>query len=100
MPLVCVWHEERFSTAGPVQQNSVGDLADGKPWVSMLLNRNGFTMLTHVTNLAFRISTNVPLALLTSWLLKLYARSALCIMVNQTYMALQRSSAKPSLCVV
>ena len=66
MPLACVCHEERFSTAGPVQQNSAGDLADGKPWVSMLLNRNGFTMLTDVTNLAFRISTNVPLVLLTS----------------------------------
>ena len=72
-PLACVWHEERFYTAGPLLRNSAGGLADGKLWVSMLLSWNGFTMLTRVTNLVFRISTNVPLALLTSWLLALYA---------------------------
>ena len=73
VPLACVWHEERFYTAGPVPRNSAGGLADGKPWVSMPLSRNGFTMTTRVTNLAFGISTNIPLALLTSWLLALNA---------------------------
>ena len=58
-PLACVSHEEQFYTVGPMPQNCAGFLADGKPWVSMLLSRNGFTMPTHVTNLAFRISTNV-----------------------------------------
>ena len=66
VPLACVWHEKRFYTAGPMLRNNAGGLSDGKPWVSMLLSRNGFTMPTHVTNLAFVISTNVPLALLTS----------------------------------
>ena len=70
-PLACAWHEERFYTAVSVLRNSVGGLADGKPWVSMPLSRNGFTMPTRVTNLVFGISTNVPLALLTSWLLAL-----------------------------
>ena len=73
VPLACVWHEEIFYTAGPVSRNSAGGLADGKPWVSMLISWNGFTMPTRITNLVFRISTNVPLALLTSWLLALYA---------------------------
>ena len=50
-------------------------------------------MPTHVTNLVFRISTNVLLVLLTSWLLALYAQSALCIMANQMCTALQQSSA-------
>ena len=100
MPLACVWHEERFYTAGPVPWNSAGGLADGKPWVSMPLSRNGFTMQTHLTNLVFGISTNIPLVLLTSWLIALYAGSALCIMANQTCMALQQSSAKPSWCIV
>ena len=59
MPLACVWHEERFYTVGPVPQNCVDFLADGKPWVSMPLSWNGFTMPTHVTNLVFGISTNV-----------------------------------------
>ena len=48
-PLACVWHKERFYTAGPVSWNSVGVLADGKPWVSMPLSRNKFTMPTRVT---------------------------------------------------
>ena len=91
-PLACVWHEEGFYTAGCVQLNGVGGLADGKRWVSMPLSRNGFTMPTCVTNLAFGISTNVPLALLTSWLLALYAQSAVCIMANRMCMALQRST--------
>ena len=63
----CVWHEERFYTVGPMLRNSAGDLVDGKPWVSMPLSRNGFTMPTRVTDLAFEISTNVCLALLTSY---------------------------------
>ena len=92
-PLACVWHEERFYTAGPVPRNCVGVLADGKPWVSVPLSRNGFTMLTRIVNLAFGISPNVPLVLLTSWLLTLYAQSVLGIMANQTCMAMQRSSA-------
>ena len=95
-PLAFVWHKERFYTAGPVLRNSAGGLADGKPWGYKRSNRNGFTMPTHVTNLAFGISTKVPLALQTNWLLALFARSALYIMANQTCMALQRSSAKPS----
>ena len=37
VPLACVWHEKQFYTAGPVLWNGVGGLADGKPWVSMLL---------------------------------------------------------------
>ena len=53
------------------------------------LSRNKFTMPTHVIFLAFRLSTNIPLTLLTSWLLALYARSALCIMANYMCMALQ-----------
>ena len=65
-PLACVWREERFYTAGPVPRNSAGGLADGKSWVYKPLSRNGFTMPTHVTNLAFGMSTKVPLALLTS----------------------------------
>ena len=80
--------------------NSVGDLADGKPWVYMLLSQNSFTMLTRVTFFAFGFSINIPLTLLTSWLLALYAQSKLCIMGNHTYMALQRSSARPSWSVV
>ena len=100
VPLTYVWHEERFYTAGPVTRNSVGGLTDGKSWISMLLSQNRFTMPTRVTNLAFGISTNVPLALLNSWLLALYARSALYIMANRTCMALQRLSARPSWCIV
>ena len=99
-PLACVWHEERFYTAGPVPRNSVGDLADGKPWVSKWLSWNRFTMPTRVTNLKFGISTNVPLALLTSWLLAIYARSVLCIMANRMCMALQQLSAKPRWCLI
>ena len=38
--IACVWHEERFYTAGLVPRNGVDDLADGKPWVSMPLNWN------------------------------------------------------------
>ena len=89
VPLACVWHEERFYTAGPVPQNCAGELADGKPRVSMPLSQNGYTMLTRITNPVFGISTNIPLALLASWLLALYARSTVCIMANPTCMALQ-----------
>ena len=52
---------------------SAGGLADGKPWASMLLSQKGYTMPTRITNLMFGISANLPLALLTSWLLTLYA---------------------------
>ena len=51
-------------TAGPVPRNSAGGLADGKPWVSMPLKENRFTIPIHVTFLAFGLSTNVPLMLL------------------------------------
>ena len=54
MPLACVWHKERFYTAGPVPRNGVSDLADGKPWVSMPLSWNDFTILTRITFVAFR----------------------------------------------
>ena len=94
--LACVWHEEWFYTAGPVPQNGASDLADGKPWVSMLLSWNGFTILSPVTFLVFRLSTNVPLMLLISWLLTLYARSLLSIMADHTFMTLQWLSARPS----
>ena len=83
MPLVCVWHEERFYTAGPVSRNGAGELADGKPWVSMLLSWNEFIIPTRITLLAFRLSTNIRLTLLISWLLALYARSTLFIMANR-----------------
>ena len=53
------WHEERFYTAGPVSRNGASDLANAKPWVSMLLSWNEFTIPTHVTFLAFGLSTNV-----------------------------------------
>ena len=76
-PLACVWHEERFYTAGPVPRNGASDLADGKPWVSMPLNWNEFIIPTRVTFLAFGLSTNVRLMLLISWLLALYAQSVL-----------------------
>ena len=76
-PLACVWHEERFYTAGSVPRNGAGDLADGKPWVSMPLSWIYFIIPTRVTFLAFGLSANVRLTLLISWLLALYARSAL-----------------------
>ena len=63
VPLACVWHEERFHTAGRVPWNGMGDLADGKPWVSMLLSQIGSTIPTRVTFLTFGLSTNVPLTL-------------------------------------
>ena len=76
-PLACIWHEEQFYTAGPVPWNGAGDLADGKPWVSIPLRWNEFTIPTRVTFLVFGLSTNIHLMLLISWLLALYARSAL-----------------------
>ena len=66
-----VWHEERFYTAGPLPRNGAGQLADGKPWVSMPLSWNKFTIPTRVTFLAFELSKNVRLMLLISWLLAL-----------------------------
>ena len=81
VPLACVWHAKQFYTAGPVLWNGVGGLADGKPWVSMLLIWYGFTMQTRITFLAF---TKLLLMLLTSWLLALYARSVIYIIANHT----------------
>ena len=60
VPLACVWHKERFYTAGPVPCSGVGDLADGMSWISVVLSWNGFTILTHVIFPAFELSTNVP----------------------------------------
>ena len=88
VPLACAWHAECFYTAGPVLQNDVDGLANGKHWVSMPLTWNAFTMLTRETLTVSGFSTNVPLMLLTSWLLGLYARSMLCIITNHTCMAL------------
>ena len=62
-PLACVWHEEQFYTAGPVPRNGVGDLAEGKLWVSMPLSWNEFTIPTRITFLAFGLSTIVRLML-------------------------------------
>ena len=59
------WHEGQFYTVGPVLWNA-GGLADRKSWVSMLLSWNGFTMLTHITFLAFGLSKNIPFILLIS----------------------------------
>ena len=92
----CVWHEGWFYTAGPAPQNGTGSLADGKPWVSMPLSQNRFTLPTCVTFPAFGLSTNILLMLLTNWLFTLYARSVLCTMANHTSMASQQLSARPS----
>ena len=100
MPFDCIWHEERFYTAGSVLQNSVGGLVGEKPWASMPLNWYGFTMLTRITFLALESSTNILLITLTSWLLTLYAQSTMCIMVNRMYMASQQSSAVLSWSIV
>ena len=67
--LACIWHEEQFYTAGPLLQNGTVGLTDGKPWVSMLLSWNRFTMPTCIAFLAFRLSTNAPLMLITIVLL-------------------------------
>ena len=53
--------KNRFYTAGSVPRNGAGDLANGKPWVSMPLSWNEFTIPTRITSLAFGLSTNVPL---------------------------------------
>ena len=74
-------------------RNSASGVADGKPGVSMPLSCNGFIMLTCVTFLAFRLSINVLLMLITSWLLALYAQRALR-MANHMFMALQHSYAR------
>ena len=47
-----------------------------------LLIQYGFTMLTHITFLAFRFSTNILLTLLNSSILALYTQSVICIMDN------------------
>ena len=59
-PLACVWDEERFYTAGSVPRNGASDLADEKPWISMPLNHNIFTIPTCITFLVVGLSTNVP----------------------------------------
>ena len=66
----------------------------------MLLSWNVFTMLTSVTFLAFRLAINVPLMILTSFLLALYMQSNFFIMANHTCMASQHSAARPSWSVV
>ena len=57
--------------------NGAGVLADGKPCVSMSLSQNGFAMLTRTAFFVFGLSINVAITLLTTWLLTLYAQSAL-----------------------
>ena len=69
--------------------NGAGDLADVKPWISMPLSWNGFAISTRINFLMFGLSTNVPLTVLISWLLALYAQSALLIMADHMCMALQ-----------
>ena len=78
-PLACVWYEEvnDFILLLCRGTDGAGELADGKPWVSMSLNWNEFTIPTRVTFLAFGFPTNVRLTLLIIWLLALYARSVL-----------------------
>ena len=112
--LSCVWYEEWLYTAGSVPQNGAGGWANGwaDGWASILLSQNWFTMLTHVTILicvtiltrvtilVFRLSINVPLMPVTSWLLALCAKSTLCIMVNRTCMALQHLSTRSSWSIV
>ena len=61
---------------------------------------NRFTTPTHITFFALGLYTNVPLMLLISWLLTLYAQNVLRIMANCTYMALQQFSAWPSWSIV
>ena len=73
VPLSCVWHEKRFYTAVPEWRSGASDLVDGKPWISMPLSQNEFTISDRVTFLAFDLSTNVPLMLLINWQLALYA---------------------------
>ena len=83
MPLACVWHKKRFFTAGPVPRNSVGGLALGFHAVKFeLIYHADSHNLPCVRNLYKR-----TLSLLTSWLLALYAQSALYFMANRTYMA-------------
>ena len=60
-------------------------VADGKPWISMLLSRNEFTILTHITFLAFQLSINVATFDTTNSLLLTYAQSKLS-MANGTCM--------------
>ena len=64
VPLACIWHEERFHAAGPVLQNDVGVLADGKPWISMPLSRNGYTIPIHITFLECTLDATNQLATL------------------------------------
>ena len=67
--LACVWHKERFFTAGPLPQNSAGGLALGFHAVKLerIYHANSHN-LPCIRNLYKR-----TLALLTSWLLALYA---------------------------
>ena len=54
--------------------NGVGNLADGKPWISIQLSRNRLAMLRCVIFLALGLSTNILLMLLISWLCALYTQ--------------------------
>ena len=96
-PLACVWHEEQFYTAGSMPEKDVDGLADGNLWVSMPLSQNRFTMLTHISFLAFGLSINIPLTLLYNQLgtCIINAQSALCIMANCMCTAFRHSSASP-----
>ena len=73
--LACVWHEERFYTAGPVLRNGTGDVADGKPWISHAVQWIYHSDL-HNNPCVQTLYKRIPLTLLTSWLLALYAQSA------------------------
>ena len=77
MPLVCVWHKEWFFTAGPVLRNSPGSLDGFHAVKSERIYHADLHNLPCVRNLY-----KCTLALLTSWLLALYARSVLYFMAN------------------
>ena len=70
-----------------------------KALVSIPLSQNGFTMLTHVSFLAFTLSVNILLMLLTSWILALYAQSVLCL-ANHMCIAWQHLFARPNKSIV
>ena len=67
---------------------------------SMLLSQNRFTKLTRITFLVFGLSINIPLMLLTSWLLAIYAQSVCCIMANHICIPLQHLSSRPSWSII
>ena len=98
-PIACVWHEERFYTAGPVPWNGGFKLMKSLGFPCPLIWYE-FTILTHLNFLAFGFSTNVLLTLPTSWLLALYTQSKISIMANRMCMVSQQSSARPSWSIV